>query len=64
LTTADDAKRVAVYREIQRLLVHDQPDVFLYWTTHLTIAIDGLRGYRANPYLPGVTWNAAQWNLA
>ncbi|MDB5076766.1 MAG: extracellular solute-binding protein family 5 [Chloroflexi bacterium] len=64
INTPDEAKRVSLYRQVQRLLVHDQPDVFLYWTSHLTLAVSNLHGYRANPFLPGVTWNVAQWSLS
>ena len=63
LITTDEGHRVAIYRQIQRLLVNDQPDVFLYWTAHLTIAVDTLQGYRANPFAPGITWNASEWKL-
>ena len=63
LITTDETTRVAMYRQIQSLLVNDQPDVFLYWTAHLTIAISALQGYRANPFAPGITWNAAEWKL-
>jgi peptide/nickel transport system substrate-binding protein len=63
LSTVYEGKRIALYREIQRLLVNDQPDVFLYWTADLTLAINSLHGYLANPYSPGVTWNAAQWSV-
>jgi peptide/nickel transport system substrate-binding protein len=63
LNTPDEGKRVSIYRQIQRLLVHDQPDVFLYWTADLSVAVSTLHGYRANPYAPGLTWNIAQWSL-
>ena len=63
LVTANGARRVSIYQQIQRLLVNDQPDVFLYWTAHLTIAIGTLDGYRANPFAPGITWNVAEWTL-
>jgi peptide/nickel transport system substrate-binding protein len=64
LLTVDESKRVQLYRQVQRALVNDQPDVFLYWTTHLTLATAGLHGYRANPYAAGLAWNAAQWSLS
>ena len=63
LTTASDAKRIYDYQAIQRLLVRDQPDIFLYWMPHLSIALDTLHGYEANPFHPGITWDVAQWLL-
>ncbi len=64
LITTDEQRRIAIYQHIQRLLVNDQPDVFLYWTAHLTITVDSLQGYRANPFAPGITWNVFNWVLA
>jgi ABC-type transport system substrate-binding protein len=64
LTTTDETTRIGLYRSIQTYLVQDQPDIFLYWTSHFTLVITSLHGYRANPYHPGVTWNVAQWRLS
>ena len=63
LTTADDSARIDAYRAIQRLLVRDQPAIFLYWTSHLSLATSTLHGYEANPFHPGVTWNVANWRI-
>jgi peptide/nickel transport system substrate-binding protein len=64
LVATNDATRVSLYRAIQRLLVRDQPDIFLYWIAYLTLATTSLHGYRANPFHPGVTWNVATWSLS
>lgn len=64
LTTTDDSARIDAYRAIQRLLANDQPAIFLYWTSHLSLATSALHGYEANPFHPGVTWNVANWRLA
>lgn len=63
LTVPDEATRISLYRAVQLLLVRDQPDIFLYWTAHLSLAVSNLQGYAANPFHPGVTWNADQWRL-
>ena len=63
LTTTDDTARVDAYKAIQRLLANDQPAIFLYWTSHLSLATSTLHGYEANPFHPGVTWNVANWRL-
>jgi peptide/nickel transport system substrate-binding protein len=63
LTAPDEATRVSLYRAIQLLLVRDQPDIFLYWTAHLSLAVSSLHGYEANPFHPGVTWNVARWQV-
>ena len=63
LGTASEARRITYYRGIQSVLVDDQPDIFLYWTADLTLAVTALHGYQANPFHPGVTWNAADWSL-
>lgn len=63
LSTASEARRIYDYQAIQELLVRDQPDIFLYWTPHLSLAAATLHGYQANPFHPGVTWDAAGWQL-
>jgi ABC-type transport system substrate-binding protein len=63
LVTPDGPARVALYQAIQLLLMRDQPDIFLYWTAHLSLAVASLQGYQVNPFHPGVTWDAAQWHL-
>jgi peptide/nickel transport system substrate-binding protein len=64
LTAPTEQARIALYGKIQTELVRDQPDIFLYWTEHFTLADTALSGYRANPFRSGVTWNAADWRLS
>ncbi|HWE62083.1 MAG TPA: hypothetical protein VHB98_10255, partial [Chloroflexota bacterium] len=63
LTTASEAQRIYDYRAIQQLLVRDQPDIFLYWSPHLSLATSVLHGYQANPFHAGITWNVDSWRL-
>lgn len=63
LVTTSDSQRVALYQRIQTLLVADQPDIFLYWAQHFTVATTALSGYQANPFYPGIVWNISKWRL-
>ncbi|HXT37270.1 MAG TPA: peptide ABC transporter substrate-binding protein [Chloroflexota bacterium] len=63
LTATNDGQRVALYQRIQTLLVEDQPDIFLYWAQHFTLATTALSGYQANPFSPGIAWNLTKWRL-
>ncbi|HVC83527.1 MAG TPA: peptide ABC transporter substrate-binding protein [Chloroflexota bacterium] len=63
LTATSDSQRVALYQRIQTLLVEDQPDIFLYWAQHFTLATTALSGFQANPFSPGIAWNLTKWRL-
>jgi peptide/nickel transport system substrate-binding protein len=63
LAAPTEQQRIALYGKIQSELVHDQPDIFLYWTEHFALADTALSGYRANPFRSGVTWNVVDWKL-
>lgn len=63
LIAPTEQQRIALYGQIQTELAHDQPDIFLYWTEHFTLASTTLIGYRPNAFRSGVTWNAAEWRL-
>ncbi|HKO24678.1 MAG TPA: hypothetical protein VJY65_08060, partial [Chloroflexota bacterium] len=63
LATPNGPARYALYRRIQRLLVADEPDVFLYWADAISVAPRGLHGYDPTPYNPAVTWNAREWRV-
>jgi peptide/nickel transport system substrate-binding protein len=63
LETPNGPARYALYRRIQRLLVADEPDVFLYWTDAISVVPRGLRGYDPTPYESAATWNAREWRV-
>src|SRR5205823_6492468 len=62
-TTALVGPRGPLYRRIQRLLVADEPDIFLYWADAISVVPRGLRGYDPTPYDSAVTWNARAWSV-
>jgi peptide/nickel transport system substrate-binding protein len=64
LITPNGPARDALYRRIQRVLVADEPDVFLFWADAISVAPRRLRGYGPTPYDPAVTWNAREWSVA
>jgi ABC-type transport system substrate-binding protein len=64
LITTNDGARASLYRAVQRLLVRDQPDIFLYWIAYLALASTTLHGYKANPFHPGITWNVGAWSVS
>ena len=64
LDTPHEAARIAAYRAIQRRLVADQPAIFLYWTTQLSLATPSLHDYEPNAFHTGVTWDVMNWRLS
>jgi ABC-type transport system substrate-binding protein len=64
LITPNGPGRYALYRRIQRILVADEPDIFLYWADAVSVAPTRLRGYRPTPYNAAATWNVGQWSLS
>jgi peptide/nickel transport system substrate-binding protein len=64
LMTPDGPARNAFYRRMQRLLVADEPDIFLYWADAISVVSRGLRGYDPTPYESAATWNARDWSVA
>jgi len=63
LTTPNGPARDSLYRHIQRILMADQPDVFLYWADTVSVVPTHLQGYGPNPYSVAATWNVQQWRL-
>jgi peptide/nickel transport system substrate-binding protein len=63
IVTPNGPGRDALYRRIQRILVTDEPDVFLYWADSVSIVPRRLHGYNPTPYNSAATWNAGQWSL-
>jgi len=63
IVTPNGPGRDALYRRIQRILVADEPDVFLYWADSVSVIPRRLRGYNPTPYNSAATWNAGQWGL-
>jgi len=62
--TFDRQQRAVIYKQIQTILVRDQPDLFLYWKRVLTASTSRLHNYIQQPYNNGVvTWNAKDWYL-
>jgi ABC-type transport system substrate-binding protein len=59
----DDPTRVRLYFRIQRILVADQPVIFLAWHQVLTITSGHTHGVTPNPYDSALTWNAKDWYL-
>lgn len=63
LITPNGPGRYALYRQIQRILTADEPDVFLYWADAISLVPRRLHGYTANPYSTAATWSARNWTL-
>ncbi len=59
--TSDDQQRIMLYDRIQRILVADQPVIFLAWYDVLTTTSAHTHGVVPNPYNPAITWNASAW---
>ncbi len=62
IVTPNGPGRDALYRRIQRILVADEPDIFLYWADSVSVVPRRLRGYSPTPYNSAATWNAGRWS--
>jgi peptide/nickel transport system substrate-binding protein len=61
LTHYDRASRLGAYYQIQKLLVRDNPAIFVYWLRQMEpISVD-FRGFAPNPVVE--SWNAWQWSI-
>jgi len=63
IITPNGPGRYALYRRIQRILVADEPAVFLYWADSVSVVPRRLRGYNPTPYNSAATWNVREWSL-
>jgi peptide/nickel transport system substrate-binding protein len=61
LTHYSRGERVAAYFQVQRILAHENPEVFFWWRRQMEpISID-FRGFDPNPVVE--SWNAWQWSI-
>jgi peptide/nickel transport system substrate-binding protein len=60
----DESRRIAIYNEIEEILVDEVPSIPLFWYTALDACTNRLRNYRPNPTQSADTWNANAWYLA
>jgi peptide/nickel transport system substrate-binding protein len=61
LTHYDRPTRKRAYSEIQHLLAHDAPLVYLWWPRQIEAVSDDLQGFRPNGIVEN--WNAWQWSI-
>ena len=61
LSHYDRPTRKRAYAEIESLLAHDAPFVYLDWPRQFEVANDDLRGFRPNGIVEN--WNAYQWSI-
>ena len=61
-TDADQDRRRAAYREIDRLVARDAPIAYLFNPTYTYARATRLLGFAPNAFVP--TWNAYDWRLA
>jgi len=59
LSTNDQARRMAIYRRIARIVAGEVPIVYLFDADYIYARRRALRGFAPNPFLP--TWNAWAW---
>ncbi|GFP21353.1 peptide/nickel transport system substrate-binding protein [Candidatus Hakubella thermalkaliphila] len=62
-TEVDDAKRLPLYQEVQKLLADDAALLPLYQRLNIVAFNARLRGVKANPSLVGTFWNTEEWSL-
>ncbi|HET6347580.1 MAG TPA: peptide ABC transporter substrate-binding protein [Candidatus Krumholzibacteria bacterium] len=63
-TEGDTAKREAIYRQVQDILVDQAPVVPLFWYTAIDPVTVRLQNFRPNATQSTDTWNASQWYLS
>lgn len=63
-TTVDPARRLEIYREVQRIIATQVPMTPLVWRADLDPMTERLQNYRGNPTQSGDTWNIHEWRLA
>jgi hypothetical protein len=61
LTRYDRPSRLGAYFQTQKLLIADNPALFIYWLRQMEpISVD-FRGFDPNPVVE--SWNAWQWSI-
>lgn len=58
---ADEARRMALYREAQEIIAREAPMVFLYWNDRAAAYAEGLKGFDVHPTLTTLSLRAAYW---
>jgi peptide/nickel transport system substrate-binding protein len=61
LGTYDQAKRKVAYSTIQKLIAHDLPELYFWYTRFPQATNPDLRGFAPNPI--SEAWNAYQWEI-
>lgn len=61
LTRYDRASRMGAYYQIQKLLIRDNPALFVYWLRQMEPVSVDFRGFDPNPVVE--SWNAWQWSI-
>jgi peptide/nickel transport system substrate-binding protein len=59
----DDARRILLYQEVQRLMADDAVLLPLYQWLNIVAFDARLQAVKANPSQVGTFWNTAEWSL-
>lgn len=62
-TEVDDAKRIPLYQEVQKLMADDAALLPLYQRLNIVAFNTKLKGVKANPSQVGTFWNTEEWYL-
>ena len=63
-TTSNLDQRIAIYREIEEILLREVPSIPLVWRVELDAMPERLQNFRPNPTAVQDTWNVAAWWLS
>ncbi|MGB8908223.1 MAG: peptide ABC transporter substrate-binding protein [Candidatus Cybelea sp.] len=61
LTRYDRPSRMGAYYQVQKVLVRDNPALFVYWIRQMEPVSVDFRGFDPNPVVE--SWNAWQWSI-
>lgn len=62
-TEVDDARRIPLYQEVQKLMADDAVLLPLYQRLNIVAFNARLKGVKANPSRVGTFWNTEEWSL-
>lgn len=64
IRTHDQAKRKAIYDEVQMIVATDVPMTPIVWRADIDPFTTRLKNFKPNPTQTGDTWNIGEWTLA
>lgn len=61
--TMDQAKRIPIYKQIQKLVYEDLPLLYVYYMVDINVAPKNMQGWKPAPFTNATSWNAYEWKI-